>query len=59
MSLVAPLARLTSHAATVSYIYFPDSCATVFSDLVIPKNLPEALYNILQLVDFFFFFYGE
>lgn len=47
MSLVAHLAHLTSHAAAESDIYFPNSSATVFSDLVIPKNLSKALYNIL------------
>jgi len=30
-----------------SDIYFPNSCATVFSDLVMPENLSKALYNIL------------
>jgi hypothetical protein len=43
----APVAHLTAHAATVSDVYFCNSCATVFSDLVVPKNLSKALYNIL------------
>ena len=47
MSLLAPLAHLTSHAPTEPDIHFPNSCVSVFSDLVIPKNLTKALYNIL------------